>query len=1586
MADSLIIANSIELLGGAGGTFSTFPQLENTIFVLNDGNGTFDLGAPQPTVDILASLITDGERPIGRRASNRTLSIPIAIVSDSRDNLTLARETLFALVDAQQTEQWTLTYTRDFTAASSDTTQGGSGAASAPFPLVLECFRAEPATLAYSMPTENQFVFEVVINCQALPYGRADATESITFLSPASGSTPPPAPITLDLFDSLQPGQPTIWQLVPTHVQGTASIYCPSLGGSTPQDTRPVYKNMNIGGPLDFTAGTGTPQLNVVQFWAGFASQKYYNDWKNHRSEVRFFVTLFDVEGHNVSATRQYTVPESNDLSNPKWTSISVRLPIDNQDIDWTNIVGYQINVQNFLTSSGAVLRNSNVFLDLATAVAPSASVANEVRGSIYKLNGVDGTVHATLNIIAQQQPAAEATTVVLNPGQTWIDPAGVSNVNVTEIGPGGAGGSAAAGNFAGGGGGGEIVEASQVPVTPGNTYAPTVPSSQKALTTGAFSGFTTVGTFNNAGPVASPSIAPSAATSGSLVLVVAGQLVTASPSSITDSVGNVWQLLGNCNNGNIDTEGWVYGTFNPTSIPTSGNLVVNGFNTAGPVEIVLLEGAGIAGFGRPPSQAFTGDDVFPRAEVAGFINTNATTRAGLANWFLYSGADTVMAVNSSPPSLAPYATCLELSSTLAGDDPGIQSNFTVVNNGENIRPKILGFAAASMSVNLVTTWYAAGFTQISSVTDSVTFTAGSWQWQSGAVHTPPSNAQYFTVASQIASNVVANPLNFTHLGAVYTTPIGLTQLGVLINFAGTSSTATVDTGWSNIYNTQSESPLSLDVFTSAGIGVGGDICVASYGAPTQWASMSVNLSLMAGQTIFPGDAGNVVADGGCSVPLSSPTGGAGGSGGTYDGLPAPVHNDGGPGANGASPSGGGGGSSAGLTSGSRLPISSGTIAEAAGTPPVLCMSPLPISQSVGVGGVTAFNYGILNYGSNGTTDKVLVVVIPQSGSGSYVLTDSQSNKYTNIATFSVNGQTATLWENSVIDNNALTAGADSFSLTNAASGNYVIIAYVWRNASLTAGSSATHGVVTSSWTSGMSASLASGALNSAGVGLWALALATDGNETTAKSSAPIVQVDDENFATNFGGANPGFQSTVLDTFWMNSTGTGGDTFNFSRTVASSGIELAVVAVKTALASNPWSNGVNAGYFDGISKYSALGGATMTITFGGSHAQLMGLQGPNQGQFMVNVDGGPWQTVDNYAQNYAYQSVLFDTGALPDVTHTMNIVVLGRSNPSSTNTLVDIDGYQILTGGKGNSGAGVTGGAAVPPGAAGGNGGTNAAGFTGVVGSGGGGASRTSAGTNLGGNGGSGYLQLEYFATLPPFNTLILHRPSLDGSKTLQPYIACSSQSVPTNDQVQPIDAGTQAHFKGTYTMMVAATAWNSPTTSRTVTVTVNEYERPGGAVTESQSVSLSFTPSSPPPGMGNNIIMVGELTLPGKAIPPDNTEAVYFVSVNSSNSADTIQDVMMLDTMGQTVYVNDSLSYAQFFVDEPTPDTDLGLILGSQYDRSYAISVLDSAYPSGGPLTAEPGDNILFAYSYQGAPALICSYFPKFYIDRPVS
>src|SRR5512146_2266618 len=95
-----------------------------------------DLGAPQPTSDYVANLILDGERPFGRRASNRQIQLGVIIrapsgtPSERSRLLAAAREVLEQAIDQ---DRWTLTWTRD----------GG-------LPLLIDCFRAQPSKPVYN--------------------------------------------------------------------------------------------------------------------------------------------------------------------------------------------------------------------------------------------------------------------------------------------------------------------------------------------------------------------------------------------------------------------------------------------------------------------------------------------------------------------------------------------------------------------------------------------------------------------------------------------------------------------------------------------------------------------------------------------------------------------------------------------------------------------------------------------------------------------------------------------------------------------------------------------------------------------------------------------------------------------------------------------------------------------------------------------------------------------------------------------------------------------------------------------------------------------------------------------------------------------------------------------------------------------------------------------------------------------------------------------------------------------------------------------------------------------------------------------
>lgn len=297
-------------------------------------------------------------------------------------------------------------------------------------------------------------------------------------------------------------------------------------------------------------------------------------------------------------------------------------------------------------------------------------------------------------------------------------------------------------------------------------------------------------------------------------------------------------------------------------------------------------------------------------------------------------------------------------------------------------------------------------------------------------------------------------------------------------------------------------------------------------------------------------------------------------------------------------------------------------------------------------------------------------------------------------------------------------------------------------------------------------------------------------------------------------------------------------------------------------------------------------------------------------------------------------------------------------------------------GAAAGNGTGAAGGAAGTAGNRVGNAGT-------APGGGGSGASSTGT-TEAGGAGGNGTVIVSWTRTMQSFQTFIVHRPSQDAPSALSPFTdvgdGADTPNGLTEYTVPSLVAGVNAVFGGTYTFTGVALTLNTPSSARTWTVTVKQYEYAGGPST-SQSVSRTFTPST---DVTNGIVPLGELTLPGRDIAPDNSTAIFTITVTSTNTSDRVMDVLALDTQGQTIMVNEpSQGYVNFYCDQPDPDVSVGRVLGSAFDRAEAVSVMDAATISGGPLVVYPGDQILFAYSPAGAPALVAFHWPSFYLDR---
>ncbi|HEY5016520.1 MAG TPA: hypothetical protein VII59_07050, partial [Streptosporangiaceae bacterium] len=427
---SLVIADQIELLGG--GVPSAIPACAGATFYLASG---YDIGTPMPVVDIVGELIVDGERPFGRRASNRTITLPIVISAPDIGTLSAARETLLQVIDPQE---FTLTWTRD----------GG-------LPLVFDCFRQLPPTVTYSVARDRQLFSQVQVSFQALPYGRSDIPQQLTFAAPTSGSpAPPPGPETLDDFESVAGSG---WSASSQHITGSTSAHW-----TAPRDinTGPSYTSTF---PARDITGRG-----VLQHWAGFASQDFYFYWIYFGMTASFAYTLRDSSGQALRFGKSRSVtPSASQV--PNWTLVSASIP-QGAGFDYAHVVSCTITITN---SSGGQLNYTDAFLDDLTAqpVTTSGSVAS-VRGSLYTLHGITGTSHAPLALQFEQPPPAVPVTVTLSGAGTWTAPAGVSSVSVQAAGGGGAGAGMTVTGHGGGGGGGAFAGEPALAVTPGQGYA----------------------------------------------------------------------------------------------------------------------------------------------------------------------------------------------------------------------------------------------------------------------------------------------------------------------------------------------------------------------------------------------------------------------------------------------------------------------------------------------------------------------------------------------------------------------------------------------------------------------------------------------------------------------------------------------------------------------------------------------------------------------------------------------------------------------------------------------------------------------------------------------------------------------------------------------------------------------------------------------------------------------------------------------------------------------------------------------------------------------------------------------------------
>jgi len=444
--DSLVLAGQFELL--AGGVVSDHPACPGAVFRLGRAGGAldYDLGMPQPVQDLVASLALDGERPKGRRASNRTMVVPVVIqvpitgdqVAD-RSLLAAAREALWQAIDG---DRWELTWAR------------GGG-----LPVVFDCFRAGATTYEYSLLRDKSLISTMDITFQALPYGRSTDLETIAFAAPSAQWQQPADPVTIDNFATVSsqndPGQ---WSQSTQAAAGAFSAHWSRRWRDRPHYTHVLATPVQIG------------TRPKVSFWVGLGtSADQFHVW--HGGRVTCDIQLTDSSGTTVQMAATVKCACSGLPNQPFWTRVSAAMPLTT-DFDVTAVASYSIKAWN-TTDSGDGSRVLQAEFYLAGLEASSTAVGSpQARGAAYLLRGVVGTARAPLSL--QLQPAPATVQQVFqrdNPGAgTWPVPAGVTTIKGETWASGSGGGGGDGGSLGGGGGpGGEYSCEPAMPVSPGS-------------------------------------------------------------------------------------------------------------------------------------------------------------------------------------------------------------------------------------------------------------------------------------------------------------------------------------------------------------------------------------------------------------------------------------------------------------------------------------------------------------------------------------------------------------------------------------------------------------------------------------------------------------------------------------------------------------------------------------------------------------------------------------------------------------------------------------------------------------------------------------------------------------------------------------------------------------------------------------------------------------------------------------------------------------------------------------------------------------------------------------------------------------
>ena len=433
MADSLVLASMIELMGG--GVASALPQCTGATFYLGKGP---DMGAYKPQTELVQSILLDGERPTGRRSSNRQVTLPLSVRAPTRALLAAARETLLAAVDQPK---WTLVYTLD----------GGQ-------PLVYDCYRATDYTVVTDPLVDKALACRMTITFPASPYGRSDTLTTLTFPGPSVSWPVVPIAVRADDYSAVSSSsQAPAWSQSAQHALDSYSAHWAAATAAS--NVGMIYTH-TLGASVDLS------QQSKLSWWFGLGTSNFWN-W--HRGNVVFAVTLTDNAAHTLTLGGVSWCESSNDPNFPRWNQVTFSLPAAGS-FDYTHVASYVIKAWRKVDCAGHLIMDADCYLNGLTgtpsAVAPIASV----RGNVYALGDPGGTARALISTQYQSVPKTAVSTQTWStagPG-SWTPPAGVHAIKVRVRGASGRGGDRTTSGAGGGAGGGAVVAHDTYPVTPG--------------------------------------------------------------------------------------------------------------------------------------------------------------------------------------------------------------------------------------------------------------------------------------------------------------------------------------------------------------------------------------------------------------------------------------------------------------------------------------------------------------------------------------------------------------------------------------------------------------------------------------------------------------------------------------------------------------------------------------------------------------------------------------------------------------------------------------------------------------------------------------------------------------------------------------------------------------------------------------------------------------------------------------------------------------------------------------------------------------------------------------------------------------